>query len=136
MLYGSSTNIAHAQRQFKKAYFELKESEMKHNFPAVLTENAEIAKNTIPKKAPEVNPERTKFYCTNYCCGQVFTINSNSKTSCNYHSGVWQFGSYNVSIRFYFRVTGRSPGHVAKEAGIAMAVLLENTMEYCWRINL
>jgi hypothetical protein len=46
MLYGSSTNISQAQHQYKRAYTETQKSNVdKHVYPAVLSEEGEVAKN-------------------------------------------------------------------------------------------
>lgn len=96
MLYGSTTNISFAQKQYKNANRDDQPSKNRHGYPAELSPEAEFAKNNRPQKPPEINPERTKFYCTNATCGQIFTKNSNHSKACRYHKGVWQFGSYNV----------------------------------------
>lgn len=96
MLYGTSKNIETTQTQYKKSNQKLfrTPSVLMHELPAVLSEGAKKTKE-VKKPTVQSIDDKTKFYCTNYCCGAIFTRNENNKRECRYHSGVWQFGSHN-----------------------------------------
>lgn len=99
MLYGSSHNMETAQTQYLRAYQEKITKPFKgaHDYPAQLNEEAEKVKQEYEnrnKKPPQIDPERTKFFCQNWGCGTVFVQVENGPHKCAFHPGVWQFGSY------------------------------------------
>jgi hypothetical protein len=100
MLYGSSSNLEAAQKQYLKAYSELFETRRfkgEHEHPLALSEEAEKMKEDAEgdnKKAPHLDPERTKLFCTNWGCGITLVQVENGPNRCTYHPGVWQFGSH------------------------------------------
>ena len=96
IMYGSSLNVEKAQLDpFKPD--ELVKLKITHEYPAELSEKAEKIRRKIFHKNPEfkIDPERTKFFCTNNGCNKIFIQKNNYKKSCFYHPGVYQFGSYN-----------------------------------------
>lgn len=100
MLYGSSSNLEAAQKQYHKAYseiFEARRFKGEHEHPLALSEDAEKMKEENEgdnKKVPHLDPERTKLFCTNYGCGITLVQVENGPNKCTYHPGVWQFGSH------------------------------------------
>ena len=113
MLYGSSKNLDVAQKQFCKTTegIEPRNKKFSHEHPMDIPEMAQKIKDENEKKTqkpvriyimhqPAVDPERTKFYCLNWGCGQTFVQVNDGPRACRYHPGVWQFGSYHVNLLF------------------------------------
>ena len=95
IMYGSSMNVEKAQSEDLKE--DMVKSKICHEHPATLSDKAEKIKQKILTKKQEmkIDPERTKFYCLNNGCNKEFVQNHNHSHSCQYHPGVYQFGSYN-----------------------------------------
>ena len=95
-MYGSSLNVEKAQvNPFKSD--KMVKLNITHEHPLELSEKAEKIKQKLLEKKHDlkIDPERTKFFCKNYGCNKVFVQKNNTKHSCHYHPGVYQFGSYN-----------------------------------------
>ena len=96
IMYGSSLNVEKAQVDpFKPD--KLTRINITHEFPVELSEKAEKIRRKLFQKNPEfkIDPERTKFFCSNNGCNKIFVQKNNHKKSCFYHPGIYQFGSYN-----------------------------------------
>ena len=94
IMYGSSLNVQKAQvNPFKPD--PLIRIDITHDHPAEMSETAEKIRQKIFKKNPElkIDPERTKYFCTNNGCNKVFVQKDNHHHACSYHPGVYQFGS-------------------------------------------
>jgi len=96
IMYGSSLNVEKAQVDPFKPDTTIRLN-ITHEHPAELSEKAEKIKQKVLQKNPEfkIDPERTKFFCTNNGCNKEFVQKNNTNHSCFYHPGVYQFGSYN-----------------------------------------
>jgi len=101
LVYGGSINMEKSQKQFEVENSEIigKKSKFIHEHPAYYSDKADEIKNKYYNSKSRSNSKidlaTTKFICTNRGCGQEFVQINNTNKCCQFHPGVWQFGSSN-----------------------------------------
>jgi len=132
VMYGSSLNVEKAQiNPFKPE--PLNRLNITHEHPAEMSETAEKIRQIVFRKKPElkIDPERTKFFCTNNGCNKVFIQKENVHHACSYHSGVYQFGSYNGLWPECWTCCEGKWGSKGCKQGEHKGILLENRIMLC-----
>ena len=134
IMYGSSLNVEKAQVDlFNPEAMTSGRINISHEFPAELSEQAEKIRKKVFQKNPEskVDPERTKFFCTNNGCNKEFVKNQNHPKACCYHPGIYQFGSYNGLWPECWTCCEGKWGSKGCKEGMHKGVLLEKRIMLC-----
>ena len=134
IMYGSSLNVEKAQVDpFKPDSLTPLRLNITHEHPAEMSEQAEKIRQKVFKKNPElkIDPERTKFFCTNNGCNKEFVQNQNGPCACHYHPGIYQFGSYNGFWPECWTCCEGKWGSKGCKEGMHKGVLLEKRVMLC-----
>ena len=131
IMFGGSINLYSAQAKQIKETMRLP---ITHEHPANLSDIAEKIKTkrlTQPLQE-KIDPERTKFFCTNHGCNKEFVQKDNErKKPCKYHPGLYQFGSYNGTWpECWTCCEGKWDDPGCKE-GIHNGILMKDRLKLC-----
>ena len=132
IMYGTTLNLEKAQiNPFKPE--PLVRLNITHDFPAEMGETAEKIRQKIFKKNPEfkIDPERTKFFCTNNGCNIEFVQKNNSPKACWYHPGIYQFGSVSCLWPECWTCCEKKWGSKGCKQGEHKGILLEKRIMLC-----
>ena len=134
IMYGSSLNMGKAQIDpYIPESLITNRINITHDFPAEMNENAEKIRKIVFKKKTnsKIDPERTKFFCTNNGCNKEFVQKDNNKKACHYHPGVYQFGSYNGLWPECWSCCEQKWGSKGCKEGLHKGILLEKRLMLC-----